>query len=219
MQFYEEAIIISVHSKRKTEAQIGCVICPRLYTNKVWSQDLDPGRGITINWESDGFPNVTRLLFNRARAMTSPLTHLAPSHSPYIFHLSLCVLGVWSPELVLLLCPSLRHLMLPLCWEILEITKGKSWTFPFWPVKYLLAAPVFILGISLLTKDTSLSLLIILFPWSCFVCSFYRLFLPFWITLLSPCHLADSYAFWSQVSFPRKSPLTFLTALNWSTIN
>lgn len=55
--------------------------------------------------------------------------------------------------------------------------QGKICTFPFQLVIYLLASPVFLLGISLLAEVTLLSLLIILFPWYCFVCSHNGVFL------------------------------------------
>ena len=71
--------------------------------------------------------------------------------------------------------------------------QGKICTFPFQLVIYLLANPVFILVISFLAEHTLLSLLIILFPWYCFVCSHNHtcgfLFLN---APLSPHHLTAS---------------------------
>lgn len=74
----------------------------------------------------------------------------------------------WKFDGWVLICSSLRHSLL-LLFKCPGNQQGEIWNFPFQWVKYLLESLVFLLGASILTEDTLLSLLIILLPWNCFV--------------------------------------------------
>lgn len=161
-----------------------------------------PKDGVLVSWESNDFPNVTQLLFDRgllglkSPAMQPRGLSIAASGHSHSGHSSTSnsvprEFDHWAGS-CLSFSKAFDYTALFGC---PENHQGEIWNFQ--RVTLLLASLVFPSGTSLLAKDILLSLLIILFPWNCFICPNNKVILCHFLFLkvLSSCYWADSYAF------------------------
>lgn len=134
-----------------------------------------PKDGVTVSWESNDFPNVTQLLLDRGSlGLRSPDTQpcglsIAGSGHSHSGHSSTSDSVPWAFDHCVGSCLSFSKAFG--CTALFGCPgnqQGEIWNFQH--VTLLLASPVFPSGTSLLAKDILLSLLIILFPWNCFIC-------------------------------------------------